>query len=167
MTCDRCNQPASVYFTQIVGDNIKKVNLCHDCAQSQKVTDPTGFALADLLENIGSQGKLPRPKRSPGPTCPCCGFSAADFKKTGRLGCPECYGVFRESLLTILPGMHRGVAHLGKVPTHPAPPSEGGNGLLGDLQDRLDRAVADEDFEEAARVRDLMRRVGQPGPQEP
>ncbi len=48
--------------------------------------------------------------------CPRCGFSQADFKKSGRLGCPECYATFAEGLAGLLKTMHKGTRHVGKAP---------------------------------------------------
>ena len=48
--------------------------------------------------------------------CPHCGFSQADFKKSGRLGCPECYQTFAEGLAGLLKTMHKGTRHTGKAP---------------------------------------------------
>ena len=48
--------------------------------------------------------------------CPRCGFTQADFKKAGRLGCPECYQTFAEALEGLLKTMHKGTRHVGKIP---------------------------------------------------
>ena len=57
MTCDLCDEKASVFLTQIVDGQMQKVNLCETCAQAKGVTDPTGFALADLLLGVGEEEK--------------------------------------------------------------------------------------------------------------
>ena len=50
MLCDLCKEKqANVFFTQIVNGQVQKVNLCEDCSKKKGVTDPTGFALAELL----------------------------------------------------------------------------------------------------------------------
>ena len=83
MQCDVCQQKeATVFLTQIVGGKMQKVNLCEACSKEKGVNDPTGFALADLLLGMGAAQDI---ERSPnGITCPVCGFTQADFKKTGR-----------------------------------------------------------------------------------
>src|SRR5205807_2334421 len=75
---------------------------------------PTGFALADLLLGIGAAEEIE--KGSSTQRCPVCGFTQADFKKTGRLGCSTCYATFTEALTALLKAMHKGTAHVGKVP---------------------------------------------------
>ena len=93
MVCDVCNaNAATVFLTQIVDGKMQKVNLCEACSKEKGVTDPTGFALADLLLGLGAAQEIE--KSSAVQRCPTCGFSQADFKKTGRLGCPTCYETF-------------------------------------------------------------------------
>src|SRR5258708_3271548 len=86
MTCDVCKKnTANVFLTQIVDGKMQKVNLCDSCSKEKGVTDPTGFALADLLLGLGAAQEIERGGSVQ--KCPTCGFSQADFKKTGRLGC--------------------------------------------------------------------------------
>ena len=83
MNCDVCQEnDATVYLTQIVKGKMQKVNLCEECAKQKGVTDPTGFALADALLGIGSDEKMDVSADSL--ECESCGFSHAEFKKTGR-----------------------------------------------------------------------------------
>ncbi len=55
-------------------------------------------------------------KGAPTQKCPVCGFTQADFKKTGRLGCSACYVTFAEGLGSLLKAMHKGTEHVGKFP---------------------------------------------------
>src|SRR5216110_1145918 len=97
MLCDVCKcNDATVFLTQILEGKMQKVNLCDACSKEKGVQDPTGFALADLLLGIGAAEEIE--KGAPTQKCPVCGFSQADFKKTGRLGCSECYVTFAEGL---------------------------------------------------------------------
>src|SRR6202165_3122615 len=115
MTCDVCKtNTATVYLTQIVDGNMKKINLCESCSKDKGVSDPTGFALADLLLGLGETQQVEQ--APPTEHCPVCGFTQADFKKTGRLGCSECYATFGEGLNTLLKAMHKGTEHIGKLP---------------------------------------------------
>jgi protein arginine kinase activator len=90
--------------------------------------------------------------------CPRCGFTQADFKKAGRLGCPECYKTFSEALEGLLKTMHKGTRHVGKVP-ETLRQTRDLSDRLKVLQKRLAKAVADEDFEEAAILRDEINRT--------
>src|SRR3954454_9320832 len=115
MLCCICKQPAEkVPLTQIVGDKLQKVDLCDECAKQKGVNDPTGFSLADLLLGLGASQEMEQAASDL--KCPHCGFTQADFKKAGRLGCSECYLTFREGLAGLLKPRHKGPRHVGKVP---------------------------------------------------
>jgi protein arginine kinase activator len=148
-----------VYLTQIVKGEIQKVNLCENCSKEKGVTDPIGFALADKLLGFGHGEKiesLPQER-----TCPACGMPLTTFRKTGRLGCPTCYGIFGDGMDNLLKAMHgnKGTSHIGKVPSRSAvpPPSR-----LPELKAALNEAIAGEKFEDAARLRDEIRRLSEP-----
>ena len=151
--CDLCPNKATVYFTQIIDGKMQKVNLCEKCAREKGVTDPTGFALADLLFGIGQQQKVGRPPGRRPESCPQCGLTADQLKKTGRVGCPKCYEVFSESLSSILKAMHKGLTHHGKVPSRWVE-SRARSLRLRDLKAALAKAVEEERFEDAASYRD-------------
>jgi protein arginine kinase activator len=88
--------------------------------------------------------------------CPNCGFTQADVKKAGRLGCSECYVTFSEGLEGLLKTMHKGTKHVGKVPQSLQQSRDLADRLKA-LQKKLDKAVADEDFEQAAHARDEIK----------
>ena len=155
MHCDVCKQnQATVFLTQIVDGKMQKVNLCESCSKEKGVTDPTGFALADLLLGLGAAQEMERGGSVQ--KCGVCGFSQADFKKTGRLGCGACYDTFSEGLATLLKGMHKGIEHKGKVPLRALRSLER-ESQMKTLQRDLRKAVAAEDYESAAQIRDRIR----------
>jgi protein arginine kinase activator len=155
MTCDVCKQnQATVFLTQIVDGKMQKVNLCESCSKEKGVTDPTGFALADLLLGLGAAQEMER--GGVVQKCPVCGFSQADFKKTGRLGCSSCYETFAEGLQSLLKGMHKGTSHRGKVPPRLLKTIEREQQIKTLHQD-LRKAVAEENYESAAKIRDQIR----------
>ena len=155
MFCDVCkSKEATVFLTQIVEGKMQKVNLCENCSKEKGVNDPTGFALADLLLGLGAAQEIE--KNPGGIRCPVCGFSQADFKKTGRLGCSACYDAFAEGLSGMLKNMHRGLIHVGKVPAKLAIVRRRTQELTK-LEEGLARAIAQEHFEEAAALRDKIR----------
>jgi protein arginine kinase activator len=159
MVCQFCKQKeATVHLTQIVEDKVKKVDLCETCAKQKGANDPTAFALADLLLGLGASQEMEQASEAKGGSlkCPHCGYTQADFKKSGRLGCAECYAVFADGLEAMLKGMHKGTRHRGKVPPARQRQREGA-AQLTELQQRLDSAVLREDFEQAARLRDEIK----------
>ena len=90
--------------------------------------------------------------------CPRCGYSHQDFKKSGRLGCPDCYKIFADGLEGLLKTMHKGTRHAGKVPAALRQTREQADRLKL-LQKKLTKAIADEKFEEAAKLRDEIKQM--------
>jgi len=160
MKCDFCDNKATVFLTQLVEGQMKKVCLCDHCAQERGVTDPTGFSLADLLLGGPPASTDAEPADQPaaataggGRKCPTCGFSLDDLRRVRRFGCSDCYSTFSDEVTQIIRGMHKGTSHLGKVPA----------GLMAlqvrhqrieDLRSRLEQAITAENYEEAAALRD-------------
>ena len=133
-----------------------KVNLCEACSKEKGVQDPTSFALADLLLGIGAAEEIE--KGGPAKKCPVCGFTQADFKKTGRLGCSECYVTFAEGLGSLLKAMHKGTEHVGKLPER-AQRAMALSQQMRALAENLQKAVEAENYETAASLRDQIKRL--------
>jgi protein arginine kinase activator len=147
---------AKVHLTQIVGEKIQKVDLCEECAKTKGVNDPTGFSLADLLLGLGAAQEIAQSSGGEEVKCPNCGFTQADFKKAGRLGCSQCYTTFADGLEGLLKTMHKGTKHLGKAPAAFRQARDLSE-RLKNLEKKLDRAVSAEDFEQAATLRDQIK----------
>src|SRR5262249_22696527 len=90
-------------------------------------------------------------------TCPVCGIKYMEFRAQGRLGCPHDYSVFRNGLAPLLQRIHRATRHVGKAPRKAMP---SGDRLveIARLRRQLQSAVDAEAYEEAARIRDLLRK---------
>jgi protein arginine kinase activator len=164
MKCDFCEKKATVFLTQLVEGQMKKVCLCDTCAKERGVTDPTGFSLADLLLGglPGGPGTAAAgtavAKPGNGRKCVTCDFTLDDLKRVRRFGCSDCYATFAEEVSQMVRGMHKGIAHIGKVP----------EGLMAqqfraqrieELRSRLDQAIISESYEEAAGIRDEIRNL--------
>ncbi|MSR43300.1 MAG: excinuclease ABC subunit B [Pedosphaera sp.] len=161
MLCCQCNQnEATVHLTEVVGDKMKKVDLCEACAKAKGVSDPAGFALADLLLGLGASQQVEQSAGAEGGQLACanCGFTQADFKKTGRLGCSECYNSFADGLEGVLKTMHKGTRHVGKVPKALRQVRDVSD-QLKTLQKKLDKSITTEDFEQAAVLRDEIKKL--------
>ncbi len=164
MICDFCEQKATVFLTQLVEGQMKKVCLCDNCAKERGVTDPTGFSLADLLLGglPGGPGTVPTSASTGTPgngkKCVTCGFTLDDLKRVRRFGCSDCYATFSEEVAQMVRGMHKGTSHIGKVP-------EGlmavqfRNQRIEELRSRLEQAITSESYEEAAGIRDEIRNL--------
>ena len=167
MLCTICKEkPATVHLTQIVGEKMQKLDLCEDCAKTKGINDPTSFGLADLdlVLGLGASQQLEQAAGGVELKCPRCGFTQADFKKSGRLGCPECYVTFAEGLRGLLKTMHKGTRHTGKAPEALRATRENAD-KLKTLQTKLAKAIKDENYEQAAQVRDEIKQLtGRPSP---
>ena len=167
MLCTICKEkPATVHLTQIVGDKMQKLDLCEDCAKTKGINDPTSFGLADLdlVLGLGASQQLEQAAGGVELKCPRCGFTQADFKKSGRLGCPECYVTFAEGLGGLLKTMHKGTRHTGKAPEALRATRENAD-KLKTLQNKLAKAIKDENYEQAALLRDELKQLaGRPAP---
>jgi len=159
MLCTICKEKeATVHLTQIEGEKMHKLDLCEDCAKQKGVDDPAGFSLADLLMGLGVSQEMERASGGSDLRCPTCGHTQADFKKTGRFGCSECYTVFSEGLEALLRTMHKDVRHAGKAPAARLQLRQRQQNLLR-LQAELAKAISEENFELAARLRDDIKQL--------
>ncbi len=154
MICQHCNaNEAKVFLTQIVQGEVKKMDLCECCAKDLGVTEQGGGALADFLTKAGF-GPAATSRTNPHETtCPACGYTTTQLRKTGRLGCAQCYETFASSLAEVLAESQKGEFHTGKQPAGYTPdPAD-----TPALQRELEQAVREEHYERAARIRDQLR----------
>jgi protein arginine kinase activator len=149
--CQSCGRPATVTVTNILNKQKRELHLCEDCAREQHhlLDDGPSLNLQALVQLIMGTPAAADPA---GLTCPTCGLKYAAFRADGRLGCPDDYDAFRPALEPLLDRIHRGTRHQGKAPKAALRRAE-----LGALRDLLKAAVAVEDYEEAARLRDRIR----------
>ncbi len=176
MTCDICGKKkATVHLTEIVDEQMSEMHLCEECARQKSSQMEQQFGLGDLLAGLSDTSKTaPAAKEGEKNVLKCdrCGLPYEDFRKFGRLGCGECYTSFREHLTGLLRKIHGSNKYLGKTP---AKYQEGQSGAssegttmvvlpsetLADLKGQLQSAIAAEDFEKAAQIRDKIRNLDQ------
>jgi protein arginine kinase activator len=145
-----------VHLTEVINGKKKAKHFCHECAEKQELVKQQDQNLTAILQSVIGQhvgGKTDELSRL---TCPTCGIKYMEFKAAGRCGCPNDYAVFREPLLPLLERIHRGSRHVGKVPPHASKHAALQNELR-DLRQQLRTAIEQEAYEEAARLRDLIR----------
>ncbi len=162
MKCEMCSeQEAMVHVTQMVDGKVKKLHLCEACAIKSGLDVENPSALTDILLGVGIQKIAPgkEAEAAPDKTCQHCQMRLSDFKKTSRLGCPGCYESFAGELELMLESMHRGTQHVGKIPERAAGFCRMQAEQAG-LRRALEASVAAENYEEAARIRDLIRLSG-------
>lgn len=148
--CQNCGKPATVHLTQIVDNNIQKMDLCETCAKSEGVADSEAFSLSDLFEN----GAKTDAAGGSDAVCGSCGAPARYVREAGRLGCADCYMTFADLVHPMMKGLHRELRHKGKAPSTEARSRAASSLVLAELSENLKTAVADERFEDAARIRD-------------
>jgi protein arginine kinase activator len=170
MTCDICGKKkATVHLTEIVDEQLSEMHLCEECARQKSAQMEQQFGLADLLAGLSDSSKPAATKEGEKSVLKCarCALPYEDFRKFGRLGCGECYSSFKEHLTGLLRKIHGSNKYLGKTPlryqeSQSEPSVEGAVALLpsedlADLKQQLHSAIAAEDFEKAALIRDKIR----------
>ena len=165
MKCDMCHaNEATVHLTEIINNNVSKLHLCEGCAKEKSQEMEEHFGLADLLSGLADLAPIVEEKErkisEPGVRCSSCGFSFQNFRKMGRLGCPKCYVTFKNHLSPLFRKIHGSDTHVGKMPSRKEAVQDKVM-LLEDLKTALDRAIKQEEFEEAARLRDRIRAMEQ------
>lgn len=172
MVCTECNQnPATLHFTQIINGNKKEVNVCEACAQKEGYITNTeeAFSLHELLTGLFKATSQPNKvdfnnndrifDRLTDTRCEVCKLSYAEFQRIGRFGCANCYDTFKLRLNSVIRRVHNGnTQHSGKIPKR-----KGGKlHLKKELtiyRNYLKQLIEDENFEEAAIVRDRIKQL--------
>ncbi|MBC7334146.1 MAG: UvrB/UvrC motif-containing protein [Actinobacteria bacterium] len=171
MICDYCGKrEATIHLIKIYDNSdVERINLCKECAKGMTFLSGDEFfdSIADVLSKI-LEGDFEKTKaeeklfnnigsrrRS---RCPSCNTDLKTIKKMGRVGCGKCYEEFKQELSPLIEAIHGGLEHRGKIPSN-------SNEVLKiekeikDLKYRLEEEVTIENFEEAAKLRDKIRRL--------
>ena len=175
MLCDDCKKnEARVHFVVLKNDGTTEMHLCRDCAArySKTMAGMSGedYSINDFIRGViqrmpdpSANAEAQESEQEEKPTeeeasftCPNCGMSYRDFAQQGKIGCSVCYDTFREELTPLLLRIHGAGNHRGKIPKR-----AGGTLELKQRIERLrmrqERAVAKEEYEEAAQLRDEVR----------
>ena len=156
MNCEHCGErPAEITLTEMGSESeMSTLHLCSSCAALKGLS--VGMAndppIADLLAHLGGPGE--GAYAADAESCEYCGTRQRDFRRNGRLGCPQCYSRFGEQLRELLRRIHGSPQHLGKVYVSAGVNGDDMEARLATLRRRLERAVEVEDFESAAELRD-------------
>jgi protein arginine kinase activator len=161
MLCVNCNQrEATIHLTQIVDNEMSTFHLCESCAAEKGLSPSLGAEATPLTGFLAQMGKVETGEATAQPgACPGCGLTLAEFRRTGRLGCVQCYGQYGSHLRALLRRLHGGTQHVGKV-FLPADAGQSDRAArLASLRRSLQRSVDAEDFERAAMLRDQIREL--------
>lgn len=158
MLCDSCRErDAVVNLTRVVNNNVVMLHLCEQCAADQGVETTVSMPkhpLGDLMQAVHQQTV---PPSTDGNRCSFCGTTMADFRATGRWGCSHCYSTFEQGMRDLLRRVHGSSRHVGRAYRAPQGEEMERAAVLGELRERLRRAIENEQFELAADLRDRIR----------
>lgn len=152
MKCQRCSAPATVHLTKLVNNQKTELHLCQNCAEEQKLVQKKELSVPAIVQALLGQHVAPELDELSRLVCPHCGIGFMELRNEGRVGCPFDYDVFQAGLEPLLKRIHRSLKHEGKVPLRDPKALE-----VVVLQQELQRAIEAERYEEAARLRDLLR----------
>lgn len=162
--CDECKKNiATVFLTKISGEEVSKVQLCDACAKKMEETSEafnffaylpqilSGFSAPeeDVTEDILSGILL---------KCDSCGTSFNDFQKMGFLGCSDCYKALGDPLERVIMEFQGSTEHTGKIPSRVSKDAKLRKKLI-QLEHSLEHQIVEEQYEEAASVRDKIREI--------
>jgi len=149
-------------YTEVRDNQTTEYNLCRECAELKGLAKSLNLALSSLSDMLAGMIRdiINEQGEDKAVQCPNCGLALTDFKKLGRLGCPNCYQVFNGSLRPLVRQLHGVNGHLGKT----VPPSEGLESVVSGrkierLKHELQSAVVNEEYEIAASLRDQIRQL--------
>lgn len=158
MKCERCHKAeAIIHLTQMTDGEVKKLNLCQQCALASGIDLNSPISITDVLLGLGT-APLAGPFQMPSLDLSCsrCQMTRAEFKKRARLGCPECYKAFMGELNALIKAMHHNTQHVGKIPARQGN-SARITARIAALQKEIETVVAKEQYEVAANLRDKIK----------
>ena len=171
MLCEKCKKrTATVFYNENINGKTRAYSLCGECASKLRekgdLQDITSMmsSFADPFsamqdELFGGFFGIPAVKSlAPQKKCGFCDCTYADIAKNGKVGCPECYSTFRDELSRTLRSIHGTTTHTGAVPSRHRAKQERSR-QLDKLRGDLNAAIANENYERAAALRDEIRRL--------
>ena len=159
MKCDICGEKeAVIHVKQIAGEKITELHLCADCAGEKGISgeeDVIELSLSQLLTSLidFTDRYADKEDRS---VCSTCGTTIKDFRKNAEVGCADCYNTFSREVEAYLENTAGQVQHVGKLPEKVGTLKK----LLIDkesLREKLESAIAQENYEQAAVLRDRIK----------
>lgn len=164
MLCQHCQKnEATTHVKTMINGDYAEYRLCPECARELGYDSMFPDFTADFGGLLGSFLSAALPARSGATHCKLCGSTMNDIKKTGKVGCAECYDTFFSELIPTIRSIHGNTEHIGKRPVieYEAVGDEPKNkdASLDDLKAQLKKAIEDENFEHAAELRDKIKEL--------
>ena len=163
MLCEKCHKnEAKIYYKETLNGKTRTLSLCKDCAA--EMTGEVGKfytedPFSDMNSLFGSLFGIPTyHKRAVGEVkkCNLCGSVFQDLVSTGKAGCPECYKTFADELAPTISKIHGATVHRGDAPERFREGFER-KAKICELEAALKSAVAAEEYEKAATLRDELK----------
>lgn len=161
MMCQSCGKAeATTHVKRIINGEATEAHLCADCAAALGFNDVFSgfnFGFADLLGDFLSDAPVSALSAN-SVRCENCGSSFNDIVKSGKIGCADCYETFFDKLMPSIQRIHGKTKHEGKVPLNEVTNESKQEAKVAELRDKLNEAVKNEDFEQAAKLRDEIKK---------
>ncbi|MCI8636918.1 MAG: hypothetical protein HFJ36_03560 [Clostridia bacterium] len=185
MLCDNCcKREANVRYSENINGRRKDLNLCEECSKKLGITNmdfnmPIDFSsfFGEFMEDFAKPEFMPLLNEIKALKCDNCGFTFEDIRNTGKLGCGNCYSVFEERLDPIIrriQGANKHIGRAGKIidskieqkmknvnnesDMNKPREEKAENNKLHELQKKLKQAIKEEKYEEAAKIRDEIKK---------
>ena len=157
MLCQRCQKNvATVHYREIINGVTKDHYFCQSCAN-------LGIGVLNKSQSIGIDeilaGLMGLQQNKEELMCPKCNLTYSEFKKIGKVGCDKCYDVFASKLEPVLKQLHGNVQYKGKLPNSTSDKLDDKSKRLQELKDQLAKRVKAEEYEEAAKLRDMIKEL--------
>ena len=164
--CEECGVNEACYTISVMmGGQVTQRHLCADCMAKMNMNLAAGnvkHLLSAIMSAITGSVEEAAASVDIAPeddvVCERCGTALSQFTKSGKLGCPSCYITFREQLTPMLQQIHGRVQHAGRKPLD-TEAAQRRRSRYESLNRQLEQAVAVEDFETAAILRDQLRQL--------
>ena len=158
MLCDSCKErDAVVHLTTIENNAVNQLHLCERCAAERGVETTVATPKHPLGEFLQAVHQQIATTSTDSARCSFCYATMPDFKTSGRWGCARCYTNFEGAIRELLRRVHGNHRHVGRAYHPPVSETLERAAVLGELKERLRRAIESEQFEVAADLRDRIR----------
>lgn len=163
MKCQQCEKPATFHITELTGPEPQEHHLCEVCAkqylmQSETAAPPEPSLAGVLAKQLKIGQAADELSKLDQRACPVCGITFYEFRSQGRLGCPHDYVFFERELTPLIMNIHGENKHVGKRPPGSSEGTDAQTDLIR-LRREMKEAVDREDYEQASKLRDEIKRV--------
>lgn len=150
MKCSKCGKNnANITYNQNINGEVTNLNLCEECAHKLGIFNSFDDIFSPMVLDLDYI--LPEEIK-----CKKCGYTLSKYRNSGLFGCDSCYDTFKneiDSILLKLQGKNRNVQKL-ESNKNDKPESQEEK-----LRKKLEQLVKDEKFEEAAVIRDKIKKL--------